>query len=434
MQPGASELLRQDFAHGDPKAAQEQREKTGSRSSAVGGGLWYLDLTGTYNQASAKFGEAVWSSLQMLDGVAMTKEFAEDRISAGQLCAKLLAAIEKSPSRKDLRELHSVVKDLAGPQLVDAATLGRLLQEKLDGDMKKAWDIALCMDPESPTLRPRWAAGAMVFLRPEDLQAHRATIQEMAVAWQPPRRGINRVFVSEEFKPWVYSVIMTKRRVEKRGHQEGKHKCVVNDSLSGLVPAPEPQSAPKTPMRWADMSSDDEDDEPLSVPVQCTWPPAATTAPAAPASDVWPALRTRALSLHFRKLLAVVEADRYYEHLEDAGLLAALEADYKGDHLSATGRSRADRANPNIPTDRPDEYMGYLFTHCVRANYAHSARELLLAGACKTVELERGRGPVEYAKEWEDLGYPECAELLRMAHVLDAGDSLARMILLGTGR
>ena len=31
MQPGASELLRQDFAHGDPKAAQEQSEKTGSR-------------------------------------------------------------------------------------------------------------------------------------------------------------------------------------------------------------------------------------------------------------------------------------------------------------------------------------------------------------------------------------------------------------------
>merc|ERR1719460_2681104 len=150
--------------------------------------------------------------------------------------------------------------------------------------MKKARDIALRMDPESPTLRPGWAAGAMVFLRPEDLQAHRANIQEMAATWQPPRRGINRVFVSEELKDWVYKVIMKKRRVKKRGHQEGKHKCVVHDSW--LVPAPKPQSAPKTPMRWADMLSDDEDDEPLSVPVQCTPAPAATTAPAAPASDV----------------------------------------------------------------------------------------------------------------------------------------------------
>ena len=32
-----------------------------------------------------------------------------------------------------------------------------------------------------------------------------------------------------------------------------------------------------------------------------------------------------------------------------------------------------------------------------------------IRSARRTVELERGRGPVEYAKEWEDLGYPEYA-------------------------
>ena len=38
-------------------------------------------------------------------------------------------------------------------------------------------------------------------------------------------------------------------------------------------------------------------------------------------------------------------------------------------------------------------YMGYLFTHCVRANYAHSARELLLAGACTYRGLQLGLSP-----------------------------------------
>jgi hypothetical protein len=196
-------------------------------------GIWYLELTGTFNQAIAKFGEAVWTARGLIDGAS--QQVLQDRILVGRLRAELRDAIDADPGRKDLRELLLLVKNLHDAQIVDVAELLRLLEMKMTADVKKALEIAQNMDPEQRTLRPEWAAGALVILNPGDLEALRPHIENMALSWEAPRRGINRVFVSDEFKPWVHTVITTKRHVENRGHQEGKHKCVVNEKLTKIV-------------------------------------------------------------------------------------------------------------------------------------------------------------------------------------------------------
>lgn len=198
-------------------------------------GVWYIELTGTFNQAIAKFGEAVWNAIKILDDNVMTRAVAADQIDAGRLRETLGQAVEAHPDRKDLREFLALVKELPEDEIVSAADIRALLEQKLTEDMKKARDVAIRMGETGRTLRPAWASGAMVFLNPEDLPLVRPRIEEMALTWQPPRKGINRVFVSEEYKPWVHSVISKKRHVERRGHQEGKHKCIVDEKLTHIV-------------------------------------------------------------------------------------------------------------------------------------------------------------------------------------------------------
>jgi hypothetical protein len=206
-------------------------------------GVWYLELTGTFNQAIAKFGEAVWSALALMTDEAMARAVHADHIEAGRLCETLEAASAANPDRKELREFVALLKELPENQHVTAADIRAMLEHKLTEDMRKARDVAHRMDAHA-SLRPPWAAGALVFLTPEDLPMIRPRIEQLAMTWQPPRRGINRVFVSEEYKPWVHSVISKKRHVERRGHQEGKHKCIVDEKLTHLA-WPYPLHAPE---------------------------------------------------------------------------------------------------------------------------------------------------------------------------------------------
>ena len=69
-----------------------------------------------------------------------------------------------------------------------------------------------------------------VVLTKADLDNHLPILMATANSWtQLKHHGINRILVSAEYMPMFMKMIEKKRLVGRRGHQEGKHKSVLDD-------------------------------------------------------------------------------------------------------------------------------------------------------------------------------------------------------------